>query len=356
MLNTHQSVALHQAAYLSLASEAFGDAGAAALRVLLDGIARIYEQIPPDALAAGITVMMPIAAVAIGPGEQRFDDVSALGLILGRRSERAQVRITPDEAFVLEATQPEHSPVAASNAALVYEHDGTMEQLHAMGTTRPIPRLDSTFASAFAKPTFKEMAEVLDFYARKAADCSCDTLAGAWAGGKDGARLVLTPKPEEKMRDSLYDTLQKALRHASVSREYNTDATRPVDIKVTWHTAPVEALIEVKWIGRSLTDGKTPYLNYTPSRANDGAKQLADYLERERANGSSATTKGYLAVFDARRRKVKGPDDPLSKADATWFEDKDVEYAPDHTKTVTGFETPIRFFMRPRETHFADAA
>lgn len=356
MLNTRQSVALHQAAYLSLASEAFGETGAAALRLLLDGISRIYEQIPPDALAAGITVIVPIAPVGIGSDEQRFEDVSSLGLTLGRRSQRSQVRITPDEAFVLEVMQPNHSAVAVSSAALVYEHDGTMEQLHAMGTTRPIPRLDSSLASAFARPTFKEMAEVLGFYARKAADCGCDTLAEVWAGGKDGPRLVLVAKPEEKMRDSLYDTLQKALRHASVSREHSTDATRPVDIKVSWHTAPVEALIEVKWIGRSLTDGSTPFLNYGPARANSGAKQLADYLERQRANGSAATSKGYLAIFDARRRRVQGPDDHLPQVDATWFEDKDVNYAPDHTKTVTGFEQPIRFFMRPRETHFADAA
>jgi hypothetical protein len=110
-------------------------------------------------------------------------------------------------------------------------------------------------------------------------------------------------------------------------------------------------------VDRSLIDdGATAYLNYGEPRARSGATQLADYLERQRANGSAATNKGYLAVFDARRKRVKGPNDPLLKRDATWFEDKDIAYHPDHTKLVTGFEKPIRFFMRPRETHYADAA
>jgi hypothetical protein len=149
-------------------------------------------------------------------------------------------------------------PIKASADALVYEHDGSMEQLHAKGISRPIPRIDSSLASAFARPTFKEMAEVLQFYARKASDCSCPFLDEVWVGGSNGPRLVLVAKPENRFRDSLYDTLQKALRHASVSKEHSTDGKRPVDIKATWHTAPVEALIEVKWIGRSLTMARRP--------------------------------------------------------------------------------------------------
>lgn len=45
--------------------------------------------------------------------------------------------------------------------------------------------------------------EVFVFYAPKAAGCGCDTLAEVWVGGKDGPRLVLVAKPEDKMRDSL---------------------------------------------------------------------------------------------------------------------------------------------------------
>ena len=356
MLIVERSSVLHTAQYLVLASNTFGQDGAAALRRLLDAVARIFLKMPPDALLHGITVIVPVGAQAAAPAppSARHDDSATLAVALGTSPSRPTVTITDDDAFVIDLDT--RDPVADSSAAIVYEHDGATERLHAAGQTRAIPRLVPGTASAFANPTYSELEDALRAYARRALDSGCDVLSTAWAGGGSGPRLVFRAKPESTMRDSLWAALRWLLRHADVDREYPTDATKPVDIHVRWHTAPVEAMIEVKWIGRSLTTGKSDHLDYGEARANDGAGQLADYLERQRANNNATALKGYLVVFDGRRKGVKGPDDRLTRENATHFENRDITYNPDHTLTMGGFQPPVRLFMRARETHLLEAA
>lgn len=76
------------------------------------------------------------------------------------------------------------------------------------------------------------------------------------------------------------------------------DATHPVDIKVTWPAINNVALIEVKWLGDS---GQTQYRD---ARANEGAKQLIDYLASSVQEEPDKHFVGYLTVFDGRRGKT----------------------------------------------------
>ena len=72
----------------------------------------------------------------------------------------------------------------------------------------------------------------------------------------------------------------------------------PVDIKVTWPAINNVALIEVKWLGDS---GQTQYRD---ARANEGAKQLIDYLASSVQEEPDKHFVGYLTVFDGRRGKT----------------------------------------------------
>lgn len=101
------------------------------------------------------------------------------------------------------------------------------------------------------------------------------------------------------MRDSLWQYLTAVLRSHSVKREQVVDDSHPVDIKVTWPIISNVALIEVKWLGDS---GK---IHYRDSRANQGAKQLIEYLESSYEEEPDKNFIGYLAVFDGRRGNQK---------------------------------------------------
>ena len=90
-------------------------------------------------------------------------------------------------------------------------------------------------------------------------------------------------------------------------------------------------------------------------RAQEGADQLADYMDREVRHSNSSAPKGYLVVFDARRKGVSGATDALKATDAMHFATKDIAYNPDYSQTRTDFAAAIRYFMRPRQSCFASA-
>lgn len=131
-----------------------------------------------------------------------------------------------------------------------------------------------------------------------------------------------------------------------------------MDIRVEWFGSGAAALVEVKWLGRSTAVPRKPttavtYTDYGPLRAQEGADQLADYLDREARHTASTATRGYLVVFDARRRNVRGAADPLKQIDAMHFANAVLEYDPDHAKSRDDFAPPVRFFLNPRKSRFA---
>lgn len=155
---------------------------------------------------------------------------------------------------------------------------------------------DSAITSIFAQPTYKELDEAMDYYnTRYVRDSSCAVLSQIWT---DEAKREFVQKPEHFMRDSLWQCLQNILRNHTVKREQIVDATHPVDIKVTWPAINNVALIEVKWLGDS---GQTQYRD---ARANEGAKQLIDYLASSVQEEPDKHFVGYLTVFDGRRGKT----------------------------------------------------
>ncbi len=155
---------------------------------------------------------------------------------------------------------------------------------------------DSAITSIFAQPTYKELDEAMDYYnTRYVRDSSCAVLSQIWT---DEAKREFVQKPEHFMRDSLWQCLQNILRNHTVKREQIVDATHPVDIKVTWPAINNVALIEAKWLGDS---GQTQYRD---ARANEGAKQLIDYLASSVQEEPDKHFVGYLTVFDGRRGKT----------------------------------------------------
>jgi hypothetical protein len=245
----------------------------------------------------------------------------------------------------------------AAAEALVYRYDNGVDRILAKHHDDYVQKVSPILASNFANATLSSLEEGLSRYSEFVRETKCRILADIWEGGVDGPRLVLVNRPESIMRDSLIQALQLVLRDANARPEHNTDETKPVDVRVEWFASGAAALIEVKWLGRSTARSRNPtpqptYTEYGPMRAQEGADQLADYLDREVRHSASNVTRGYLVVFDARRRNVQGAADPLVEADAMHFANDILHYNPDHAKSRDDFAPPMRFFLNPRRSNF----
>jgi hypothetical protein len=350
-------------AYVAGASQSFGAEGAVALRTLFDAVRLLLAARPPELLVAPLTVLVPVGEgdadriIAAHGTPSPLASADAVAHFIARRPDRGcLVAVAADGTYrVVNLMAPVDR---AAIAEAVYHREGDVERIVAGTNDNAVPRVSTIAASNFAGPTFSSLDEALDRYGQQARESACEVLKRVWEGGVDGPRIVLVNRPESVMRDSLYQALSTGLRHVDVTREHTTDASKPVDIHVSWRSSLAEALIEVKWLGRSLAQSKggIGYTEYSASRAQEGANQLADYLDRKRSSSANHLVLGYLVVFDARRRALTGPEDRLAKADALHFEHHELVFHPDHAQLRTDFKEPRRWFLRPRESCFLEAA
>ena len=112
---------------------------------------------------------------------------------------------------------------------------------------------------------------------------------------------------------------------------------------LTYHIA----LIEIKWLGKSLDENGKITTNYSAWRAKQGAKQLADYLDSNRGQVPTHQTIGYLVVIDARRRGLNELSISVNYVNGLFYKDAEVKYSPEYHRIRNDFERPIRMFVEP---------
>lgn len=368
LINFESVQTLVKMAYLPHASDAFGDQGALAITKLLDAVKLIFQRYPPESLRGTLTVVLGmnttpaaplIAAWGIPKTFQRYEQ---LGTALAHAESRAHclIELVSDGTFRFIQREIDIDLKTAAADALVYRYENGVDRILAKSHDDCVQKISPILASNFANATLNTLEEALSHYGEFARESKCRILAKVWEGGVDGPRLVFVNRPESIMRDSLIQALQLVLRDANVRPEHNTDETKPVDIRVEWFASGAAALIEVKWLGRStaIPRNSTTSVTYTefgPGRAQEGADQLADYLDREIRHTASTSTRGYLVVFDARRKNVGGAADHLNQADAMHFANSDINFDPNHATSRSDFANPVRLFLNPRKSQFAAA-
>ncbi|KAA0126684.1 hypothetical protein FY557_16030 [Chryseobacterium sp. SN22] len=207
----------------------------------------------------------------------------------------------------------------------------------------PVPGADSYFAIQ----TFKKLEEALDYYKSKIARYSdCEILKNVWF---DENQIFFKKAPEHKLRDSLTQYLKISLRNTEARPEQVVDRSHPVDIKITWALVNRLALIEIKWLGKSLKTRKKQFTQiYTEARALSGASQLANYLDENIRQAPTYVSKGYLVIFDARRAKCNTNTIVLKNNDAMRYLNKEIVYNPQYHIVRSDFASPFRFFMEPK--------
>lgn len=274
-------------------------------RKLFRFVTSIFERIPPELIKWKFKVIMPV-------GDWDFSNKSILNFsrINEVFTSECTFIIVDSNLYVIEPYEVDY----VDRDHICYKYNAPQNESLTIKEKKIqlSEYYDSTVSSLFAQPTYKELDEAMDYYnARYVRDSSCAVLSQIWT---DNTKREFIQKPEHFMRDSLWQCLQNILRNHTIKREQVVDATHPVDIKVTWPTIANVALIEVKWLGDS---GQTKYRD---ARANDGAKQLIDYLASSSQEEPDKHFVGYLAVFDGRRGRVRNQ-----------YELKEIEYSAEYS-------------------------
>lgn len=332
---------------LAVAGKHFGDAGVARMKSILRFLkqcaryATVHEKsdvtvcalMQDDALVDKLRLQHAMAF--------QFG-VTALGSI-----QNLIVEVREDGSpFVWEQIPAQISTVI--QAGIVYRLVQSVETFSVNGASMPVPKVIEDAVSQFWLNYFTDLKKALLAYRNSMAKTSkCHLLREAWA---EDNRLWFITKPEYRLRKALHNYLYSYLRHDDIDlrEEQNVDESHPVDIKVVWRMENRSAIIEVKWIGKSidLTAHKVT-ANYSDARARKGARQLAEYLEAHRQQAAKEDTRGYLVVFDCRRKRLKPATTAMVKAEGLHYHNREITYSPEFHKTRQDFEEPIRMFLEP---------
>lgn len=347
-------------AYILTAERAFGEKGKNNITNLLDSIREFYQKMPPENIRGSFIFFIGIDS------DPQTPIISSLGnhkkacnfsMLLNHMQSKGNfshlvLEKLPDDTYCFLHNLTPVDCGKIKEKTIIYHFEDGVEKIIVNGVEHYIKKLSPVLVSNFSAPTLSDLEEAIEQYYQKSVRySSCKLLSNIWIDGVEGQRAILVNKPEHIMRDSLVNALRLMLsRDAEVHPEHNTDETKPVDIRVTWTHSHASALIEIKWLGKSISNReRDTYTEYSDARANEGATQLADYLEREkRFSATTRQTKGYLVVFDARRRNNKGILHKVSKIDATFYRDVDIRFTSNLHIERSDFGKPFRLFMEPK--------
>lgn len=343
--------------YVLHVSKAAQDPGVDALKLVIRTAKELYSHKQPDLFAGGLMIFSSIddsVETGIDEPDRQFDSLAdAAGW-----HELHTIRINEAGRFDAWA----HGPAIADiqHLAIVYSYqppDADLstpsESIHYPGGSASVPNTNG-YPSSFAAPTFWELEDAFDFYARRlAARSTCKFLKNVWAVDSDDRRLVLVNTPEVVFRESLTQYLRSTLRDAKsvrIREEQNASESHPVDIQVEWQMQTHLALIEVKWLGKCLNVAGTALARYAYSdaRAREGMEQLIGYVDALYERLPDDDVLGYLVVFDARRWGVSDWEPAeITPINAWRYEHSEVTY-DGLLDGRTDIRASPRIFLEPR--------
>jgi len=237
-----------------------------------------------------------------------------------------------------------------AKTAIVYHCAGWLEEFLAGDRRKAVMRLDTSTRSQFSVPTFGTVREALLHFARdNVRESTCYIFRNIW---HDQNRLFLKAGPESLIRDSLTQFLRNRLgAEHDVLPEQNVNEKNPVDIRVQPRLQNNRLMIiEIKWLGNSVaTDGHVT-ARHRDSKAQEGADQLAAYLDGQRQSAPSHVIQGYYVIIDARRRNLPAAATAgatIARADGFHYEAQVIAFAPAPHTTRQDFDEPYRMFASP---------
>lgn len=344
-LDTLQALVTHEP--LAVAGKVFGDAGTERMKSIL----RFLKHCARHATVHEKSNLIAFALMESDPlvEERRLECAEAFqfGVTARGAIQDLVVEIRADGSPFVWKTIPTEIK-AIIETGIVYRLQQSVETFSINGASMPVPKVIPDAVSQFCLNYFTDLRAALNAYRNSMARTSkCHILQDAWA---DDNRLWFVPKPEYRLRKALHNYLYSYLRHDDIDlrEEQNVDDSHPVDIKIVWRMENRSAIIEVKWLGKSIEpNSRKTTKTWTDVRARTGAKQLAEYLESHRQQAAKEDTRGYLVIFDCRRKGLKATDTTIARAGGFYYDKREIRFEPEYHKERDDFDEPIRMFLEP---------
>lgn len=333
-------------------ARAFGEEGFQTFRYLLEQVQAIYGFINPEQVKGTLAIacaVQPCDLEAIFGEAAEFQEAQYVAhqIDAPRLSGDVLVQISKAGGYKVWRNIP-FDPDKVKDGLITYVYSSEAEYLLVKGTKHFFDNPERNLhVSIFAIPTFTSLDAALEDYKwRSVRRSRCQLFQEVWEGGASSNRVLLKRRPEADMRRSLANYLHNVLRNANVSPETNVDESHPVDVQVTWQFTNRIAIIEIKWMGASLSDSGN-LVRYSDSRANAGAQQLAHYLDLKATWAPGYQVMGYLVVIDARRKSVDEASQAIDEPNGFHFRDAEIVFQPEYDKVRNDFVKPIRMFAEP---------
>ncbi|MBT1095734.1 hypothetical protein [Streptomyces sp. Tu102] len=326
-------------------SESFHEEGTKALRGFLPRIKEVYSAIDYESISGSLTVFKKLSKER---GQERVGSLYRLkspGELALHNEGVLTLQVMPNGEILVWKEELDLAEI--SHNSIVYRFSGEEgERFWVDGTEAEVPIMPG-YPLLFAIPSFRDLSKALAHYSSHVARPSeCSILRELW---REDGRVMWKAAPENEMQRSLYYYLKWTLQDGQpdVRQETPVDEKNPVDLEVTWSGSNRIALIEVKWLGKSgrLNPAKITK-NHTEHRAKEGLAQLADYLDRTRSRAPFHDRRGYLVIFDARRRRITAETTQVDREDGFYYKDRDIEFQAELI-TRNDIAPPVRCFCEP---------
>jgi len=320
---------------------AYGSIGTLALRGVMEFLTQLYQRVEPELIENPLIVYQRFQVSSPQSDDDSGRLFRSVEEVAFQSRAGATIELRGDGGFSVSPVTPDLANLSIS--ALVYKISQGYECFIINGVDHRIENPNPLQASLFSRPTFSELRDALQRYARRIRVSGCVHFQATW---DDPSRLFFKSGPEEMMRVSLHQYLSAVLRDVEVREEQNVDSSHPIDIKVTWQFIPRIALIEIKWLGKSRQEGRVT-ADHGPRRARSGARQLAQYLDANRTAAPEHQAQGYLVVFDGRRRGLNADTTSIDRQRGFYYETREISYHPRYHEQRADFAEPIRIFAEP---------
>ena len=323
----------------------FGQNGVDAIFQVMKTAQRVYAYIEPERLAGTLIIFQRVNDN--GEHSGRGEEPIELATLANSTVTDIVLETNKEGTLFLRSDLDQDCVNDLAPHAVVYRYSNRTDEFFAGTKQMKVFRLDPSALSQFSLPTFATLREALKNYAvNSVRESTCLILRDIW---RDTNRIFLKAKPEAKMRDSLTQFLRNRLgADYDVMPEQNVDEHHPVDIKI-WPrlTNSRLMLIEIKWLGDSANEEGRITARHRNFRAQEGADQLADYIEMQIQSTPSRLCHGYYVIIDARRRALVQGMTAITMSDGLHYENHRLQFDPAHHESRIDFDKPYRMFARP---------
>lgn len=311
---------------------------------LIKRITEIYKFIEPSHLRGRLLVFKRFIEKELIPRSQGIRIYNMDDLTQYDDYNSIVIEVCDDYQLFLWSENVNMDDLIKDDNTIFYFYENNTECFYVKETKIEIPN-SFRCASIYALH-YHYLNEALEQYKQtKISTSSCSKFKECW---NDSNRIFFKAAPEKNMQESLKEFLSSALRGVEVVREYNLNASKPVDIRVKWMEANKSALIELKWTGKSIND-KGNIVSHEDKRVVEGLIQLKEYMDLDFSDTPKIISKAYLVVIDGRRKHTKATTKSINSEDGLFFENIDYNIPEENRyyERIKKFVSPYRMFAKP---------